>query len=128
MEEYIEAALELHKPLLVLDRPNPTVLYRRPVLEKNSAPLLPRTGAHRVWHDHRRICFYGDGEKWLSPKANEVYDYYRHAKNSADTPFHFLVIKCLGYDHKSKVHIAGKALAQSSQYPSIYLLPFHLLF
>ena len=42
------------------------------------------------------------GEKWLSEKANAVYDYYKnHAKNSADTLFHFQVIKNGNYSHKS---------------------------
>ena len=33
------------------------------------------------------------GEKWLSDEANKKYAYYQHAKATADTPFHFLVIK-----------------------------------
>jgi len=52
-----------------------------------------------------------------------VYDYYRHAKNSADTPFHFLVIKCLGYDHKSRYILPVKPSPNLPNIQSIYLYP-----
>ncbi len=63
------------------------------------------------------------GEKWLSPKANEVYDYYRTAKNSADTPFHFLVIKCQNYTHLSKYQLPVKPSPNLPNMQSVYLYP-----
>jgi uncharacterized protein YbbC (DUF1343 family) len=48
------------------------------------------------------------GEKWLTPKANEQAAYYKNAENSADTAFHFLVIKCANYTHKSLYNLPVK--------------------
>jgi hypothetical protein len=63
------------------------------------------------------------GEKWLSPKANERYNYYQHAENSADTPFHFLVIKCLGYTHDSLYQLPVKPSPNLPNMQSVYLYP-----
>ncbi|MFX9061586.1 exo-beta-N-acetylmuramidase NamZ domain-containing protein, partial [Acinetobacter baumannii] len=41
------------------------------------------------------------GEYWLSKEANKQYEYYKRANNSADTLFHFQIIKCANYTHKS---------------------------
>jgi uncharacterized protein YbbC (DUF1343 family) len=41
------------------------------------------------------------GESWLTEKANARNRYYATAKNSPDTPFHFLVIKCANYTHQT---------------------------
>ncbi|MFM9776283.1 hypothetical protein ACKI1Z_41825, partial [Streptomyces galilaeus] len=41
------------------------------------------------------------GEYWLNKEANKQYEYYKRANNSADTLFHFQIIKCANYTHKS---------------------------
>ena len=63
------------------------------------------------------------GEKWLSDDANKKYSYYLHAKNSPDTPFHFLVIKCLNYDHNSKYILPVKPSPNLPFIQSIYWYP-----
>jgi uncharacterized protein YbbC (DUF1343 family) len=63
------------------------------------------------------------GEKWLSEKANEVYSYYQTAQNSADTPFHFLVIKCKNYSHKDKYNLPVNPSPNLQNMQSIYLYP-----
>jgi uncharacterized protein YbbC (DUF1343 family) len=63
------------------------------------------------------------GEKWLSEKANERYAYYKTANNSVDTPFHFQVIKCKGYDHTTKYVLPVKPSPNLPTIQSIYLYP-----
>jgi uncharacterized protein YbbC (DUF1343 family) len=68
------------------------------------------------------------GEKWLSPQANEQYTYYQHAENSADTPFHFLVIKCLHYTHDSLYRLPVKPSPNLLNMQAVYLYPSLCLF
>ena len=68
------------------------------------------------------------GERWLSEKANLKYDYYRTAKNTADTPFHFLVIKCKNYDHHSKYRLPVQTSPNIPEMQSVYLYPSTCLF
>ena len=68
------------------------------------------------------------GENWLSDAANKKYAYYLHAKNSADTPFHFLVIKCLNYDHNSKYVLPVKSSPNLPSIQSVYCYPTTCLF
>ncbi len=63
------------------------------------------------------------GEKWLTAEANQVYSYYQQAKNSVDTPFHFLVIKCKNYDHTSKYILPVKPSPNLPEIQSIYWYP-----
>jgi uncharacterized protein YbbC (DUF1343 family) len=63
------------------------------------------------------------GEKWLSDSANKRYEYYQHAENSADTPFHFQVIKCKNYTHKSRYALPVKPSPNLPNMQSIYLYP-----
>jgi len=125
LEEFMEAALENGKPLMILDRPNPNGFYiDGPVLK---APYRSFVGMQPV------PVVYGmtigeyammiAGEKWLSPKANAKYDYYRTASNSADTPFHFQVIKCENYTHQSKYQLPVKPSPNLPDMGSIYWYP-----
>jgi len=103
LEELINAAIENAKPLLVLDRPNPNGFYvDGPVLEK---PFKSFVGMQRVPVVYgMTIGEYGmmlAGEGWLSEKANKNMKQFVKTEPTADTPFHFMVIKCEGYDHKS---------------------------
>ena len=68
------------------------------------------------------------GEKWLSDEANKKYAYYLHASNSVDTPFHFLVIKCLNYDHNCKYILPVKPSPNLPSIQSIYWYPSTCLF
>jgi uncharacterized protein YbbC (DUF1343 family) len=68
------------------------------------------------------------GEKWLTEKANARYDYYRTAQNSPDTPFHFQVIKCANYTHKSKYVLPVRPSPNLPNIQSIYLYPSTCLF
>jgi uncharacterized protein YbbC (DUF1343 family) len=130
LQEYMEAAMENSKPLLILDRPNPNGFYvDGPVLD---AKFKSFVGMQRV------PIVYGmtigeyalmiAGERWLSEKANQKYDYYRSANNSPDTPFHFQIIKCQNYTHKSKYVLPIKPSPNLPEIQSIYLYPSTCLF
>ena len=123
MEEYIEAALELHKPLLILDRPNPNGFYvDGPVLDKKYSSDVGREAVPVVYGmTIGEYAFMATGEQWLSAKANETYQYYKQAKNSTDTPFHFLVIKCVNYDHKSRYVLPVRPSPNLPDIQSVYL-------
>lgn len=131
LEEFMEAAFELHKPLMILDRPNPNGFYvDGPVLDKKYQSFVGRQPVPIVYG--MTIAEYAmmiAGEKWLSEKANAVYDYYKnYGKNSTDTPFHFQVIKCGNYSHKSKYELPVRPSPNLPNIQSIYLYPSTCLF
>lgn len=103
LEEFMNAAMENDKPLLLLDRPNPNGFYvDGPVLELPFRSFVGRMPVPVVYG--MTIGEYGlmiAGEKWLSEKANAKVAYNKTVNPNPDTPFHFLVIKCEGYNHKS---------------------------
>ncbi|MEO6455264.1 MAG: DUF1343 domain-containing protein [Ginsengibacter sp.] len=125
LEYYIEASLENSKPLLILDRPNPNGFYvDGPVLDKKFKSFvgmqpIPVVYGMTIGEYAMMIA----GENWLTEKANEKYCYYRTAKNSADTPFHFLVIKCQNYDHNSKYVLPVKPSPNIPEIQSVYWFP-----
>lgn len=103
LQEFMEVAFENSKPLMILDRPNPNGFYvDGPVLDtafRSFVGMQPIPIVHGMTMGE--YAFMLAGERWLTPKANEKHDYYKRAKNSADTAFHFQVIKCANYTHKS---------------------------
>jgi uncharacterized protein YbbC (DUF1343 family) len=126
LEDFMEAAFELGKPLMLLDRPNPNGFYvDGPVLDKRFRSFVGRQSIPVVYGmTIAEYAFMIAGEKWLSEKANQRYDYYRnYAQNSADTPFHFQVIKCQQYTHKSKYVLPVRPSPNLPDMQSIYLYP-----
>ena len=126
LEEFMEAAFELGKPLLILDRPNPNGHYvDGPVLDKTYRSFVGMQPVPIVYG--MTIAEYAmmiAGEKWLSEKANARYDYYKnYGENSVDTPFHFQVIKNANYTHRSKYVLPVKPSPNLPNIQSIYLYP-----
>src|SRR5678815_5352189 len=77
MQEFLETALENHKPLLLLDRPNPNGFYvDGPVLDLKfrsfvgMQPIPINYGMTMA--EYARMLM---GEKWLSEKANAITAY-----------------------------------------------------
>ncbi len=103
LQEFMEVAFENSKPLMILDRPNPNGFYvDGPILDtafRSFVGMQPIPIVHGMTMGE--YAFMLAGERWLTPKANEKNDYYKRANNSADTAFHFQVIKCANYTHKS---------------------------
>ncbi|MEO8823900.1 MAG: DUF1343 domain-containing protein, partial [Ginsengibacter sp.] len=104
LQQYMEAALENSIPLIILDRPNPNGFYvDGPVLQEKFKSFVGMQPVPIVYGltigEYAKMLA---GEKWLSDAANKKYAYYQHAKKTADSPFHLMVVKCLNYDHNSK--------------------------
>jgi len=130
LEEFMEAAFEFSKPLLILDRPNPNGFYvDGPVLDMKYRSFVGHQPVPIVYGmTIAEYAFMLAGENWLSEKANAKYAYYKSALNSTDTPFHFQVIKCLNYTHKSKYVLPVKPSPNLPNIQSIYLYPSTCLF
>ncbi|HEX4372215.1 MAG TPA: DUF1343 domain-containing protein [Puia sp.] len=125
LQKFMEAAMENHKPLLILDRPDPNGFYvDGPVLDKKFASFVGMQPVPVVYGmTIGEYAFMIAGEKWLSEKANAVYSYYQTAQNSTDTPFHFLVIKCKNYSHKDKYTLPEDPSPNLQNMRSVYLYP-----
>lgn len=125
LQHFMEAAFEMGKPLLLLDRPNPNGFYvDGPVLDmkyKSGVGSQPIPIVYGM--TIAEYAFMIAGEKWLTEKANARYAYYKTAENSADTPFHFQVIKCANYTHKSKYTLPVRPSPNLPNIQSIYLYP-----
>jgi uncharacterized protein YbbC (DUF1343 family) len=130
LQEYMEAAFENSKPLMILDRPNPNGFYvDGPVLDTKFKSFIGMQPIPIVYGmTIGEYAFMIAGEKWLSEKANAKHDYYRTAQNSPDTPFHFQVIKCQNYTHTSKYVLPVKPSPNIPEIQSIYLYPSTCLF
>jgi uncharacterized protein YbbC (DUF1343 family) len=123
LQEYMEAAFENNKPLIILDRPNPNGFYvDGPVLDTTYKSFIGMQPVPIVYG--MTIGEYAQmiaGEQWLSNKtANEKYQYYLTAKSSKDTSFHFLVIKCANYNHKSIYQLPVKPSPNLPDMASVY--------
>ncbi|MCW3119236.1 MAG: hypothetical protein JWM28_3318 [Chitinophagaceae bacterium] len=125
LQDFMEAALENNKPLMILDRPNPNGFYvDGPVLDLKFKSFIGMQPVPVVYGmTIGEYAFLIAGEKWLSEKANEKYRYYLKAENSADTAFHFQVIKCEGYTHKSKYLLPVRTSPNLPEMQSVYLYP-----
>lgn len=125
LEEFMTAAFEAGKPLMILDRPNPNGFYvDGPILDVKYRSFVGRQPIPVVYG--MTIAEYAmmiAGEKWLSEKANTRYDYYRTAENSKDTPFHFQIIKCGNYTHKSLYQLPVRPSPNLPDMASVYLYP-----
>lgn len=125
LQHFMEAAFENSKPLMILDRPNPNGFYvDGPVLDMKyrsgvGGQPIPVVYGMTI----AEYAFMIAGERWLSPKANAKYDYYRYAQNSRDTAFHFQVIKCVNYTHKSKYVLPVRPSPNLPEIQSVYLYP-----
>ena len=125
LQYFMEAGFENSKPLLILDRPNPNGFYvDGPVLDPKFKSFVGMQPVPIVYGmTIGEYAFMIAGEKWLNDESNKKYAYYQHAENSKDTPFHFLVIKCLNYDHNSKYILPVKPSPNLPSIQSIYWYP-----
>jgi uncharacterized protein YbbC (DUF1343 family) len=125
LQYYLEAALENHKPLLILDRPNPNGFYvDGPVLDMKYKSFIGMQPVPIVYG--MTVGEYGlmlAGENMLSAAANAINAYNITTQPTADTPFHVTVIKCKNYDHNSKYILPVMPSPNLKTMQSIYLYP-----
>ncbi len=125
LEYVLEACLENHKPLLVLDRPNPNGFYvDGPVLDKKFKSFIGMQPIPIVYGmTMGEYTLMLAGEKWLSENANKINSYNITTKPTSDTPFHVQVIKCKNYDHNTKYILPINPSPNLREMQSIYLYP-----
>ena len=130
LQVYMEAAFENSKPLLILDRPNPNGFYvDGPVLDPKFKSFVGMQPVPIVYGmTLGEYAFMIAGENWLTDAANNKYNYFKTTKATADTPFHFFVVKCLNYNHKSKYILPVKPSPNLPSIQSIYWYPSTCLF
>jgi len=126
LQEYMEAALENGKPLLILDRPNPNGFYvDGPVLDlkyKSFVGMQPIPIVYGMTIGEYAMML--EGEKWLGSKeANDRVTYNLSTKPTADSPFHMLVIKCQNYTHDTKYNLPVRPSPNLPEMQSIYWYP-----
>ncbi len=126
LQEYMEAALENGKPLLILDRPNPNGFYiDGPVLDpkfKSFVGMQPIPVVYGMTIGEYAMML--QGERWLGSKvANDRVSYNLKTNTTPDTPFHTLVIKCQNYDHNSKYELPVRPSPNLPEIQSIYWYP-----
>ena len=125
LEYFLEAALENHKPLLILDRPNPNGFYvDGPMLDKKFKSFIGMQSIPIVYGmTMGEYALMLAGEKWLSPKANAINIYNVSTQPTTDTPFHVQIIKCKNYNHNSKYILPVNPSPNLREMQSIYLYP-----
>ena len=127
VQEFMEAAFENDKPLIILDRPNPNGFYvDGPVLDTAFHSFVGMQPIPTVYG--MTIGEYATmlaGEKWLSQKANEKYESYLNTKNIES---HFLVIKCGDYNHNSKYILPIKPSPNLPDMACVYWYASNCLF
>jgi uncharacterized protein YbbC (DUF1343 family) len=130
MQEFLECALENHKPLIILDRPNPNGYFvDGPVLDlrfKSFIGMQPIPINYGMTMAEYAMMLLG--EKWLSEKANAIHAYNMTTKPTADTPFHVQFIKCQNYTHSSKYSLPVPPSPNLPNMQSVYLYPSTCLF
>lgn len=125
LQYVLEAALENHKPLMILDRPNPNGFYvDGPVLEPKHKSFIGMQAVPVVYG--MTIGEYAmmlAGEGWLSEEANKINAYNITTEPTVDTPFHMQVIKCKNYDHNTRYVLPVAPSPNLKSMESIYLYP-----
>lgn len=127
LQDYMEAAFENDKLLIILDRPNPNGFYvDGPVLQSPFKSFVgmqpvPIVYGMTIGEYASMLC----GEKWLSEKANAKYEAFKKSKSLNK---HFLIVKNVNYDHNSKYILPVKPSPNLPDIQSVYLYPSTCLF
>lgn len=125
LEYLLEACIELHKPLMILDRPNPNGFYvDGPVLNKKFKSFVGMQAipvVHGLTIGEYSMMLMG--ENWLSDKANKINSYNASTTPTVDTPFHVQVIKCKGYTHQTIYELPVMPSPNLKDMQSIYWYP-----
>lgn len=126
LQEFMEAAFENDKPLILLDRPNPNGFYvDGPVLQpefKSFVGMQPVPIVYGMTIGEYALML--AGEKWLSARANAKYADFKNDKSK----MHFMVVKNAHYDHNSKYILPVKPSPNLPEIQSVYLYPSTCLF
>ncbi len=119
LQEYIAAAAINHRPLIILDRPNPNGSYvDGPVLDKKFKSFVGMQPIPIVYGmtigEYAKMLV---GEKWLDSAANTDLDNFK-----------MTVIACKGYDHHSHYDLPVRPSPNLPNTQSVALYPSLCLF
>ncbi|HVV02699.1 MAG TPA: DUF1343 domain-containing protein [Puia sp.] len=119
LQEYLESAIENHRPLIILDRPNPNGYYvDGPVLDKKFKSFVGMQPIPTVYGmtigEYAKMLM---GEHWLDTAAT-----------AAAAGAQVTIIPCKYYTHHSKYILPVKPSPNLPNMQSIYLYPSLCLF
>jgi len=125
LEYYLEASLENHIPLLILDRPNPNGFYvDGPVLDKKFKSFVGMQPIPVVYGmTVGEYALMLAGEKWLSTLANAAYINQPASKDRQKRILQLKIIPCKNYDHNSKYVLPVAPSPNLKSMQAIYLYP-----
>jgi uncharacterized protein YbbC (DUF1343 family) len=128
LQEYMEAAIENNKPLMVLDRPNPNGFYvDGPVLDpkfKSFVGMQPIPIVYGMTMAEYAMMLLKEG--WLAQKPKNIIVQIAGMGNVTAFPpqqFSLTIIKCSNYTHKSKYVLPVKPSPNLPDIQSIYWYP-----
>lgn len=118
LEEYMEAAFTVGRPLIVLDRPNPNGHYvDGPILDRKYRSFVGMQPVPIVYGmtigEYAKMLI---GEKWLTEDAVKGFERMRR---SGHEPLR--VIPCGGYTHSTVYHLPVRPSPNLPDMTSIYL-------
>jgi uncharacterized protein YbbC (DUF1343 family) len=124
LQDYIEAAIEHDKPLLIFDRPNPNGFYvDGPVLDRKFRSFVGMQPVPVVYG--MTIGEYGKmlvGEYWLDSTLQQRYR-SRMSSNNNGNGFRLQVIPCANYTHKSAYDLPIKPSPNLPDMSAVYWYP-----
>jgi uncharacterized protein YbbC (DUF1343 family) len=143
LQEFIEAAIENNRPLIILDRPDPNGSYvYGPVLDpkfKSFVGMQPIPVVYGMtMGEYARMLL---GEQWLDPDINRELNTDRAINQSARRidsligamrkhpfslalhDFRLIVIPCRNYGHKSRYRLPVRPSPNLPDMQSVYLYP-----
>lgn len=136
LQEFMEAAIEFEKPLIILDRPNPNGHYvDGPVLDKQFKSFVGMQPIPIVYG--MSIAEYASmilQEGWLNIKTQNTSPSILNKTFSNNEPeslynrFALFIIPCSNYSHKSQYELPVKPSPNLPTIQSIYLYPSTCLF
>jgi len=142
MQKYLEAAIENHLTLIILDRPNPNGFYvDGPILDTKYRSFVGMQPIPVVYGmtigEYAKMLL---GEKWLSPSDSITKATAKTTTGTASTTtaatknttstgdFHLVIIPCRNYTHKSRYTLPVKPSPNLPNMQSIYLYASLCLF
>jgi len=119
LQEYLESAIENHRPLIILDRPDPNGSYvDGPVLDKKFKSFVGMQPIPTVYGmtigEYAKMLI---GEHWLDTAAD-----------AAAAGFKLTIIPCKNYTHHSRYILPVKPSPNLPNMQAIYLYPSLCLF